>query len=178
MRATILLSLVIIASAAAQLRVVGPVSQEDIHGITAAIRATTHDRIVVIRKSSQPDSAGVQTASGPTAGCQYFVRRIAGTWKIMGKSCWTHVMQWPQDAQKRWPRVARPSELSESDFSQIKAALAKYTRDDIRTIKVVGSSPLAIQVHTASPHIVTEGDFTLQKVGDHWQVTKKSQLIH
>src|SRR5438477_7773889 len=110
MRVTIIcLSLVIIGSASAQPRIVGPVSKEDVRGITAAIRATTPDRIVVIRKSSQRDSAGVQTASGPTAGCQYFVRRIAGAWKIMGKNCWTHVMQWPQEAENRWPRVARPS---------------------------------------------------------------------
>jgi hypothetical protein len=178
MRATVIfLSLVIIASASAQPRVVGPVSQEDVRGISAAIRATTHDRIVVIRKSSQPDSAGVQTASGPTAGCQYFVRRIGGTWKIMGKSCWTHVMT-PQPGSERWPRVARPSQLSESDFTAMKAALARHTHDEIRTIKVIQGSPLTVRVHTASPHIVTEGDYTLRKVGDGWKVSVESEIIH
>jgi hypothetical protein len=179
MRATIiLLSLAIIASASAQPRVVGPVSQKDVRGITAAIRATTHDRIVVIKKSSQPDSAGVQTASGPTAGCQYFVRRVAGTWKIMGKSCWTHVTQWPQDAEKQWAGVARPSEIAEPDFNALKAALARHTHDEIRSIKVIQSSPLTVRVHTASPHIVTEGDYTLQRVGGDWKVRVDSEIIH
>jgi hypothetical protein len=178
MRATaILASLVVIASASAEPRIEGQVSQEDVRGITAAIRATTQDRIVVIRKSSQPDSAGVQTASGPTAGCQYFVRRIAGIWKIMGKSCWTHVMT-PQTAPERWPRVARPSQLSESDYTAMKAALAKHTHDEIRTIKVIQSSPLTVRVHTASPHIVTEGDYTLRKGGGDWKVSIESEIIH
>jgi hypothetical protein len=178
MRATIvLLSLAIVASASAQPRVVGSVSQEDVRGITAAIRATTHGRIVVIRKSSQPDSAGVQTASGPTAGCHYFVRRIAGKWTIMGKSCWTRVMT-PQDASERWPRVARPSEISESDLNAVKAALARHTHDEIRSIKVLQSSPLIVRVHTASSHIVTEGDYTLRKVGSEWKVSVESEIIH
>ena len=98
-----------IASASAEPRIEGQVSQEDVRGITAIRAATNEPSIVVIRSSSQAGSAGVQTASGPTAGCQYFVRRIADTWKIMGKSCWTHVIT-PQDASERWPRVARPSE--------------------------------------------------------------------
>ena len=173
----ILLSLVIVASASGQPRIVGPVSQEDVVGITAAIRATTHDRIVVIRKSSQPDSAGVKTASGPTAGCQYFVRRIADTWKIMGKSCWAHVMT-PQTAPERWPRVARPSQISESDFNAMKAALARHTHDEIRSIKVVQSSPLTVRVHTASLHVVTEGDYTLRKIGGDWKVSVESEIIH
>jgi hypothetical protein len=172
----IIVSLVVIASASAETRIEGQVSQEDVHGITAAIRATTQDRIVVIRKSSQPDSAGVQTASGPTAGCQHFVRRIAGTWKIMGKSCWTHVMT-PQIASERWPRVARPSEISEADFTALKAALAKNTHDEMRSIKVVQTSPLTVRVHSASPHIVTEGDYTLQKVGSAWKVRVESEII-
>jgi hypothetical protein len=178
MRATaILVSLVVIASTSAEPRIKGQVSHDDVRGITAAIRATTQDRIVAIRKSPQPDSAGVQTASGPTAGCQYFVRRIAGTWKIMGKSCWTHVTTL-QTASERWPRVARPSEISESDFNAIKTALARHTHDEIRTVKVLQSSPLMVRVHTASAHIITEGDFTLQKVGDDWQVHVESQIIH
>jgi hypothetical protein len=178
MRATaILASLVLAASASAEPRIEGKISQEDVRGITAAIRATTQDRIVVIRKSSQPDSAGVQTASAPTAGCQYFVRRTAGTWKIMGKSCWTHVMT-PQTASERWPRVARPSEISEADFTALKAALAKHTHDEVRSIKVVQTSPLTVRVHTASPHIVTEGDYTLRKVGDDWRVSVESEIIH
>jgi hypothetical protein len=178
MRATaILASLVLVASASAEPRIEGKVSQQDVRGITAAIRATSQDRIVVIRKSSQPDSAGVQTASGPTAGCQYFVRRISGTWTIMGKSCWTHVMT-PQTAPERWPRVARPSQLSESDFTAMKAALARHTHDEIRTIKVVQSSPLTVRVHTASPHIVTEGDYTLRKTGRDWKVSVESEIIH
>jgi hypothetical protein len=153
-------------------------SQEDINGITAAIHATTHDRIVVISKSSQPDGAGVRTASGPTAGCQYFVRRVAGTWKIMGENCWTHVMPRYQRSEERWSPVTRPWEISKSDFDAIKAVVARQTRDDIRTIKVTTRAPLTVQVHTASSHIVTEGDFTLQKVGDDWQITKRDQLIH
>ncbi len=178
MRATVLLlSLAIVASASAEPRVVGSVSQEDVRGITAAIRATTHDRIVVIRKSSQPDSAGVQTVSGPTAGCQYFVRRIAGIWTITGKSCWTHVMT-PQTASERWPYVARPSQLSESDFTAMKAALARHTHHEIRTIKFIQSSPLTVRVHTASSHIVTEGDYTLRKIGSDWKVNVESEIIH
>jgi hypothetical protein len=178
MRATaILASLVLAASASAEPRIEGKVSQEDVRGITAAIRATTQDRIVVIRKSSQPDSAGVQTASGPTAGCQYFVRRLAGTWKIMDKSCWTHVMT-PQTASDRWPRVARPLQLSESDFTAMTAALAKHTHDEIRTINVIQSSPLTVRVHTASPHIVTEGDYTLRKVAGDWKISVESEIIH
>jgi hypothetical protein len=173
----ILVSLLLIASASAEPRVEGQVSQKDVRGITAAIRATTHDRVVVIRKSSRPDSVGVQTASGPTAGCQYFVRRVAGTWKVMGKSCWTQVMT-PQSASERWPRVARPSQLSESDFTRIKAALAEHTRDEIRTIEVVQSSPLTVRVHTASAHIVTEGDYTLRKVDGDWKVSVESEIIH
>jgi len=178
MRATaILVSLVLTASASAQPRIDGKVSQEDVRGITAAIRAATKDRIVVIRSSSQPDSAGVQTASGPTAGCQYFVRRIAGTWKIMGKSCWTHVMT-QQTASERWPRVVRPSEISDSDFSDIKAAVAKVTHDQIRSIEVTSMHPLSVHVHTASPDIVTEGDYTLEKDGAEWKITKQNWLIH
>jgi len=76
------------------------------------------------------------------------------------------------------PCVARPSQLSDSDWSEIKSALGKYTHDEIRTIKVSATSPLSVRVHTASPHVVAEGDFTLQKAGSHWQVTKKSQGIH
>lgn len=57
------------------------------------------------------------------------------------------------------PHVQRPAELSDSDWSEIKSALAKYTHDEIRTIRVSSTSPLSVQVHTASPHIVTEGDF-------------------
>lgn len=178
MRATvILISLVLTASASAEPRTEGKVSQEDVRGITAAIRAATKDRIVVIRSSSQADSAGVQTASGPTAGCQYFVRRIAGTWKIMGKSCWTHVMT-PQTAPERWPRVARPSQWFASDFTAMKAALARHTHDEIRTVKVIQSSPLIVRVHTASPHIVTEGDYTLRKIGGDWKVSVESEIIH
>ena len=178
MRATAtLVSLVAIASASGEPRIEGKISRENVGGITAAIRATTQDRIVVIRMSSQPDSAGVQTASGATAGCQYFVRRIAGTWKIMGKSCWTHVIT-PQTASERWPRVARPSQLSEFDFSAMKAALARHTHDEIRTLRVIQTSPLTVRVHTASAHIVTEGDYTLRKVGDDWMVSVESEIIH
>ena len=178
MRATaILTSLVIIASASGEPLIEGQVSQEDVRGITAAIHATTQDRIVVIRKSSHADSAGVQTASGPTAGCQYFVRRIAGTWKIMGKSCWTHVMT-PQTASERFPQVVRPSQMSESDFAAVKAALARHSHNEIRTIKVIQSSPLTLRVHTASPHIVTEGDYTFRKVGGDWKVGVESEIIH
>ena len=175
--AAILLSLVVITSASAETRIEGQVSQEDVRGITAAIRAATQDRVVVIRKSSQPDSAGVQTASGPTAGCQYFVRRIADTWKILDKSCWTHVVT-PQTASERWPGVGGPPQLSESDFSAMKAALARHTHDEIRTIKVIRSSPLTVRVHTASAHIVTEGDYTLHKVGDDWMLSVESEVIH
>ena len=175
--AAILLSLVVITSASAETRIEGQVSQEDVRGITAAIRAATQDRIVVIRKSSQPDSVGVQIASGPTAGCQYFVRRIAGTWKVMGKSCWTHVVT-PQTASERWPGAARPSQLSEFDFNAMKAGLARHTQDEIRTIKVIQNSPLTVRVHTASPHIVTEGDYTLRKVGGDWKVSVESEIIH
>lgn len=178
MRALVsLVFFVVVTSASAEPRVEGKVSQEDVRGITAAIRATTNDRVVVIRKSSQPDSAGVQTASGPTAGCQYFVRRIAGTWKIIGKSCWTHVMK-QETAAERWPHLVRPSQLSESDFTAMKAALAKHTHDEIRTIKVNDSSPLTVRVHTASPHIVTEGDYTLRKVGGDWKVKVDREIIH
>jgi hypothetical protein len=176
--AAILLSLTTIASAAPQTRIIGRIAAEDVRGITAAIRAATRDRIVSIRGTPSSDRVGVQTESGPSAGCHYLVERSGGAWHIAGKSCWTHVIQWPQDAEKRWPHVVRPSELSELDFSQIKAALAKHTHDHIRTIKVVGKTPLSVQVHTASPHIVTEGDFTLEKIGDRWKVTKESQLIH
>jgi hypothetical protein len=178
MRATVILtSLVVAASASAEPRIEGQISQEDVRGITAAIHATTQDRIVTIRRSSQPDSAGVQTASGPTAGCQYFVRRVGDTWKIMGKSCWTHVMT-PQAASERWPRVARPAQISDSDFSAIEAAIAKHTHDEIRTIKVIQSSPLTVDVHTASAHIVTEGDYRVRKFGGNWEVSVESEIIH
>jgi hypothetical protein len=173
----ILVSLVLVTSASAEPRIEGKVSQEDVRGITAVIRATTHDRIVVIRKSSQPDSAGVQTASGPTAGCQYFVRRIAGTWKVMGKSCWTHVMT-PQTAPERWPPLTRPAQLSEADFTAIRAAIAKHTHDEIRSIKVTQNSPLTVHVHTASSHIVTEGDYIARKIGGDWKVSVESEIIH
>jgi len=76
------------------------------------------------------------------------------------------------------PQVARPSQLADSDWSEIKSALGKFTHDEVRTIKISATNPLSVRVHTASPHIVTEGDFTLQKVGSHWQVTNKSQWIH
>jgi hypothetical protein len=179
MRATaILISLVLVASASAEPRIEGQVSREDVRGITAAIRAATQDRIVVIRKSSQPDSAGVQTASGPTAGCQYFVRRITGTWKIMGKSCWTHVAPAYPDAEKRWPRVARPSEISEVDFADITQAVAKVTHDAIRTMRVTSRNPLTVQVHATSRHVVTERDYTLQRVDGRWKITKQNWLIH
>jgi hypothetical protein len=84
----------------------------------------------------------------------------------------------PQTASERWPRVARPSQLSESDFTAMKSALAKHTHDEIRTIKVIQASPLIVRVHTASPHVVTEGDYTLQKVGGDWKVHVDSQIIH
>ena len=84
----------------------------------------------------------------------------------------------PQTASERWPRVARPSQLSESDFTAINAALAKHTHDEIRTIKVIQSSPLTVRVHTASPHIVTEGDYTLRKDGGDWKVSVESEIIH
>jgi hypothetical protein len=174
---TILVSLVLVISASAEPRIECKIAQEDVRGITAAIRATTHDHIVVIRKSSQPDSAGVQTASGPTAGCQYFVRRIDGTWKIMGKSCWTHVMT-PQTAPERWPPLTRPAQLSEADFTAIRAAIAKHTHDEIRTIQVTQNSPLTVHVHTASSHIVTEGDYTARKTGDDWKISVESEIIH
>jgi hypothetical protein len=88
-------------------------------------------------------------------------------------------MPWPQDEDVRIsPPVARPPEISESDLSEIKAALAAYTHDEIRAIKLIAISPLSVLVHTGSPHIVTEGDFTLQKVGGLWQVTTKSQEVH
>jgi hypothetical protein len=173
-----LVSLAFIASASAQPRIVGRVSEEDVRGMAAAIRAVSHDRIVFIRATPSADRAGVQTESGPSAGCQYLLQRNGSTWTVAGKSCWTHTVPSSQDAEKRWPRIARPSELSEADFSEIKTALAKYTHDEIRTIKVTGTSPLSVRVHSASPHVVTEGDFTLQKVGIYWQVTQKSQWIH
>ena len=46
--AAVVLSLVAIVSAAAQPRVVGRVSEEEVRAITATIRAVTHDRIVFI----------------------------------------------------------------------------------------------------------------------------------
>ena len=60
----------------------------------------------------------------------------------------------------------------------MKAALARHTHDEIRTMKVIQSSPLTIRVHTASPHIITEGDYTLRKVGSDWKVTVDSEIIH
>ena len=175
----ILLSFVLIASASAQPRVVGHVSQEDVRAITATIRAVTHDRIVFIRATPSADRVGVQTESGPSAGCHYLLQRTGSTWRVAGKSCWTHTIPWPQDAEKRWPRVAWPSELSESDFSEIKAAVAKQTHDEIRSIKVVRTTPhFSVRVHTASQHIVTEGDFTLEKIGTEWRITDRHQLIH
>ena len=95
----------------------------------------------------------------------------------MGKSCWTHVMK-PEGASDRWPRLARPPQLSESDFTAIKAALARHTHDEIRTVKVVQSTPLTVRVHTASPHIVTEGDYTLRKIDGDWKVSVEREIIH
>jgi hypothetical protein len=155
-----------------------PLYCDNVRGITAAIRAATKDRIVVIRGTPSPDRVGVQTESGPSAGCRYLVERTGGAWYIAGKSCWTHTMQWPQNAEKRWPRVTRPPDISESDFTAMKAALARYTHDEIRTIKVVQSSPLTVRVHTASPHIVTEGNYTLRKIGGDWKVGVESEMIH
>jgi hypothetical protein len=177
--AAVLLAFAFTASVSAQPRVVGRVSQDDTRAIIAAIRAVTQDRIVFIRATPSADRVGVQTESGPSAGCHYLLQRAGSTWMIAGKSCWTHTIPWPQDAEKRWPRVARPSELSESDFSEIKAVVAKQTHDEIRSIKVTRTTPsLAVQVHTASPHVVTEGDFTVEKSGGRWQLTNKSQWIH
>ena len=76
------------------------------------------------------------------------------------------------------PHVVRPAEISESDFNAMKAALAKHTHDEIRIIKVTQSSPLTIRVHTASPHIVTEGDYTLRKIDGSWKVSVESEIIH
>ena len=150
---------------------------QDVSGITAAIRSVTQDRIVEIRAASIANRVGVQTESGQSAGCRYLLQRTGSVWKILGKSCWTHTMPSPQgtDVEIRSPLVARPTEISESDFSEIKAALATYTHDEIRAIKLIGTSPLSVQVHTASPHIVMQDDFTLEKIGAHWQVTKTPQ---
>ena len=68
--------------------------------------------------------------------------------------------------------------LDTRDDAAMKAALAKRTHDEIRTIKVIQSSPLTVRVHTASPHIVTEGDYTLRKVGGDWKVSIESEIIH
>jgi hypothetical protein len=176
--AVVLLAFVYATSASAEPRVIGRISQDDVRGITAAIRAVAPDRIVWIRATPSVDRVGVQTESSPDAGCHYLVERSGGAWHVGAKSCWTHTQPWPDDASKKWPRVARPSELSESDFTEIKRVVAKQTHDDIRSIKVISRSALSVQVHTASPHVVTEGDFTLQKVGAHWQITKKDEWIH
>jgi len=179
MRVTVILVLLVVtASASTQPRVVGDVSQADIRAITATIGAVTHDRIVFIRATPSVDRVGVQTESGPSAGCHYLLRRVGGAWRVAGKSCWTHTIRWPQDAEKRWPHVSRPSELSESDFKTIKLAVARKTHDEIRTIKVTRSTPLSVEVHTASPHIVTEGDYTLEKIGSEWRVTSGGEIIH
>jgi hypothetical protein len=95
----------------------------------------------------------------------------------MGKSCWTDVIE-EQTALERWPHVARPARISESDINAMKAALAKHTDDEIRTIKVIQSNPLTVRVHTASAHIVTEGDYTLRKIGSDWKVSVEREIIH
>jgi len=74
--------------------------------------------------------------------------------------------------------VVRPAEISEPDFNAMKAALARKTHDEIRTIKVIKSSPLTVRVHTASPHIVTEGDYTLREIGGSWKVSVEREIIH
>ena len=84
----------------------------------------------------------------------------------------------PQTASERWPYVARPSQLSESDFTAMKAALARHTHDEIRTIKLLQSSPLTVRVHTASSEIVTEGDYTLRKIGYDWKIIVEREIIH
>ena len=176
--AAVLFAFAFAASASTEPRVIGRISQEDVREITAAIRAVAPDRIVWIRATRSADRVGVQTESGPDAGCHYLVERSGGdAWHVGTKSCWTHTQPWPDYAAKKWPHVARPSELSESDFAEIKRVVGKQTHDEIRTIKV-SRSPLSVQVHTASPHVVTEGDFILHKIGAHWQITKKDEWIH
>jgi hypothetical protein len=95
----------------------------------------------------------------------------------MGKSCWTHFMT-PQTAPERWPPLTRPAQLSEADFTAIRAAIAKHTHDEIHSIKVTQNSPLTVHVHTASSHIVTEGDYTARKTGGDWKVSVESEIVH
>ena len=79
---------------------------------------------------------------------------------------------------ERWPRVARPAEISDADFNSMKTALARHTYDEIRSIEIIQTSPLTVRIHTASPHIVTEGEYTLRKLGNGWKVGVESEIIH
>jgi hypothetical protein len=181
MRVTaVLLAFAFVASASAEPRITAHVSQQDVRAIYAAIRAVTHEPIVAIRATysathERTDRVGVQTGSDRTsAGGQYLLERVGTTWKILGQSRWTHATRYPDAAAKRWPLRLRPSELSEADVHEINALVAKETHDEIRAIKVTRTTPrLLVQVHTASPHIVTEGEFTVEKVGAQWHLTKK-----
>jgi hypothetical protein len=77
------------------------------------------------------------------------------------------------------PRIE--GKVSQEDVHGITAAIraaATHTHDEIRTIKVIQSSPLTVRVHTASPHNVTEGDYTLRKSGGDWEVSVQREIIH
>jgi len=127
-----------VASASAHPRVIGHVAPEDLAGITAAISSDTQDRIVEVRVASVADRVGVQTESGPSAGCRYLVQRTNGVWKILGKSCWTRTTRLSQeDTEQRRPRVTRPSQVSERDFTEIIAAVRAVTSEPILAIDTV-----------------------------------------
>ena len=88
-----------------------------------ALLRTTH--IVSIRGTPSSDRVGVQTESGPSAGCHDPVlERSGGAWHVAGKKgCLDACRPVARKTRKSGGRaLARSSELSEADFSQIKEA--------------------------------------------------------
>ncbi len=185
-RLTVVISAVSTMAAAAEPRVYGNISETDVRAIVATIRSTTRDKIVSVRASSAPDAAGVRTQSGATAGCQYFVRRIAGQWIIGGKSCWTHVSKWP------------PAPRSKDAPPDIYGAISKEdVREIIAAIRVVSSKPITFidsrvynprwpheprndiaHVSMGSEDKVTGDSYTIEKKDGRWRITDRGRWIH
>jgi len=133
----VLLAFLFVGSASAQPRVIGHISPEDVAGVTAAIRTETQNRIVEIRVASVANRVGVQTESGPSAGCRYLVQRTDGVWKIVGKSCWTHTVP-PPDAPTA--AVTNPEvtvHVSQHDLEEIRTLITTATQEPIMGIHPV-----------------------------------------
>jgi hypothetical protein len=178
-------SLVLIAATPAHPHVVGQVSQEDVRAITATIRAVTHDRIVFIRATSSPERVGVQTESGPSAGCHYLLQRTGGAWSVAGKNCWTQTTSWPQDGEKRrspeTPEVH--ASISRADVQQIKQVLQSVSAERITIIESVRSQRWPFPVLTDTVDVwmsskrITGDTYRMKKMGNKWTIEWRGQWI-